>query len=327
MTESKSNDVTIKELDTELNLIKNLVIKQGIGLIAIAMLIVMVAILLIGLHQPGLEPSTSTVNNPPEVLASKSEQIEVVKRFDSGIQGVTGWVVQVKGQSEETRSIVYTLADKYLLAGNIMEGTDINHTIEHMKTYAPESYAVNIEGKPSKITGQGPSKDAQQSPEQIAKQYAIDYSKIESIYRDQPKVSIGSGEKRITVLVDLNCPYCHAYYKQILANINEFEGVTFDFIPVGLLGMESVNKAALFDGKSDQAKAALLESMMNRVQVLDQPTNDAAGKSMARTQAWGDAGLSVVPLTVVNIDSRDGQISIPGSVDTMRLKALINQIK
>lgn len=251
-----------------------------------------------------------TYSHPvPHILKSKLDKITIVRDFEPGVSGMTGWVVQIRGEGEHTQSVVYTSNDgQYLFAGNIIDAADKNLTAEHMEIYTAARAA--------------PQPQAQPQPQPGEPGYRIDYDTVKGILDNQPVVSVGSGEKRVVVLIDPNCPYCHQYFDAIMADLEAYQGVTFDFMPVGLLGMDSVQKAALFSGKGDAEKLALLKSMMAGANVADVPAQEDAQASMNRTQTWTNAGLSVVPMTIIGMGT-DNETAIPGVVSKDRLKFLL----
>lgn len=250
----------------------------------------------------------------PKPLLEKADQVKVLSSFATEIKGINGWVIEGVAENAE-KTIVYSSADgKAIFIGGIVGENDVNLTTKHFDLFIDKS-------KPKKEALAPTSKVKNQPP---LKKESIDLSGMQGVLDSQPVVTIGNGDKELTILVDLNCPYCHQYYKSLVGQSDLLDEFTLNLMPVGILGMDSVYKAAMFEGLSDNEALELLKALMDGSSVSITPTEIAINNSMNRSQQWSNAGLNVVPLTLFDINNHADPFGVAGILNKAQLKSAFN---
>lgn len=248
----------------------------------------------------------------PKPLLEKADEVKALSRFTTEIKGIDGWVIEGVSKGAE-KTIIYSSADgNVIFVGGIIGENDVNLTTKHFELFVGEKVAKK------KKAVQPTSTEKAQPP---LNKENIDLSKVESILDEQPVVTIGHGSKEITIVVDLNCPYCHQYYRSLTGQSDLLNEFTINFMPVGILGMDSVHKAAMFDDLSSSEALELLESLMDGSSVSITPSEAAIASSMKRSQEWNNAGLNVVPLTLFDADSPENATGVAGILNKAQLKS------
>lgn len=267
-------------------------------------------------HEPLKEISIKADgSNIPVIIRDKADQIKAVKAFTTEIAGVNGWIIQEVNGGPEAQTLVYASNDgELVLIGGIVGRNDENVTNRHFDMFGT---AKSVNSK--KELAKEPVPEVKETP---LEKHSLNTELLSKIIDKQPKVVVGAGDKEITVVIDPNCPYCHQYYLSLMADDEVKTTFKINFIPVGILGMDSVKKAALFDGLSNDEAQVLLKKMMFDQSYDNQITNeDAISDSMGRTQKWAEAGLNVVPMTIFNFDEPKKALATPGVLSLASLKS------
>lgn len=265
-------------------------------------------------HVPYTEIAIKKDTVIPELAVKKQDSVEVIKGFTTEIPGVNGWVVQQVGNGPETQTIVYASEDgKITIVGGMIDGDGNSISMKHFETFADKSAVVKSQS--NQKTTQEKTIESNPKPQKSE----LNLSVIADTIAGQPKVEFGSGKKKVVVVVDPNCPYCHQYFAKLINDKALQKEVTLVFMPVGILGQDSVDKAALFDGLTNAKAQDLMTQIMFGQQVAATASTDAKARSMNRTQQWTSAGLNVVPMTITGMGTSVSK-SFPGVID---LKAVL----
>lgn len=287
--------------------------------------------------------ATDADKNPnkwPLILKTKQKVVQPIRYFPSGIDGVTGWIVKPVGQPLSYESIIYTAQDGHLvILGGLVNTKGENITNMQFKHYADPSAVAKAEKDRSKALNSvatAPSGQTATALPQPAEStasgttttpngitnVALKQKSLAAALKTQPTVVIGHGPAALTIVVDPHCPFCHHYFQSIMATPGIQDDFTLTFMPVGILGFDSVREAALFDGKTNDEKVALLKKVMGGTTVKTQPSGTALGAAMQRTQEWTNAGLHMVPLTIARINDPSTRLSLPGVQNVATLPAI-----
>jgi len=250
----------------------------------------------------------------PKPLLEKSDQVKVLSSFATEIKGINGWVIEGVADNAD-KTIIYSSADgKAIFIGGIVGENDANLTTKHFDLFIGSS-------KSKKEVSEPTSKVKKQAP---LKKESIDLSNMQGVLDSQPVVTIGKGDKELTIVIDLNCPYCHQYYQSLVGQSDLLGEFTIHLMPVGILGMDSVHKAAMFEGLPEHEALELLKALMNGSNGSITPTETAIANSMKRSQQWSNAGLNVVPLTLFDIDNPTDPFGVAGVLSKAQLKSAFN---
>lgn len=250
----------------------------------------------------------------PKPLLEKSDQVRVLSSFATEIKGINGWVIEGTADNAE-KTIIYSSADgEAIFIGGIVGENDANLTTKHFDLFIDSSKSKKEAVAPtSKVKNQPPLKKEN-----------IDLSGMQGVLDSQPVVTIGSGDKELTIVVDLNCPYCHQYYQSLVSQSDLLNEFTIHLMPVGILGMDSVYKAAMFEGLPQHEALELLKALMDGSSGSVTPTEIAISNSMSRSQQWSNAGLNVVPLTLLDINNPTDPFGVAGILSKAQLKSAFN---
>jgi len=230
---------------------------------------------------------------PPVLENLGIPDARVETRFETEVPGVTGYVVRMGGES----NLIYTVDEgRHALVGVLIGEDGRNHTEAH----AVKHLGMNpTDGLPERGADDGMDADR-----------ALDAVESAPLY-----IQEGSGDPVVYVTLDPQCPHCARYYD---ASRSVLEEVTIRWIPVAILGPESLRQAALLVEADDPVQA--LESM--KAGGLDgEPGPESEAIVRENTQQLTQAGIRATPTTVYK--SRDGDARVlRGALDAARLREL-----
>lgn len=206
-------------------------------------------------------PSLANAAIPGALEIAKSSGLTVVKSFPA-VAGLTGYVTLQEGEY----AVMYGTTDGHLIAGALISPKGENLTAAHADKHVPkpnlESGFVDIQAAPAIVTGPANAK------------------------------------QRIYVFFDPECSFCQVLHSALAPYTAAGLGV--NWIPVGMLGPKSAEKAAaLLSAKSSAALMA--QSFKNKgsfkYEVKD-ITAKAAGSVMENGQLMESLQLNGTPVIV-----------------------------
>lgn len=127
------------------------------------------------------------------------------------------------------------------------------------------------------------------------------------------------GRDIIYVFVDAKCPYCHRTYSELQKLVGVRSDITVRWIPVGILGPQSVTSGQLILGHEDTTvRATALEQAMHKAALDGPDAVKISGESRLSTNytmfmELTEGGKRAVPFSVhvrgKSISTRSGQLS------------------
>ena len=149
---------------------------------------------------------------------------KVDKTFDTGLDGINGWVISV----ENDTNVIYTTEDgTHAFIGMILGEGGENLTQAHMEQHMENSPLASM-----------PKRAASQDNGFTDEDEAAALAQVEE---NAFYVEEGSGDKVLYVVFDTQCGYCQKMYQESRAVLDE---VTIRWIPVGFMGEGSLHQAA-----------------------------------------------------------------------------------
>lgn len=128
-----------------------------------------------------------------------------------------------------------------------------------------------------------------------------------------------AGGDIVYVFVDAKCPYCHRTYSELQKMVGVRRDITVRWIPVGILGPQSVTSGQLILGYEDSSvRATALERAMQKAALDGPDTVKIAGESRLSTNytmfmELTEGGKRAVPFSVhvkgKSISTRSGQLN------------------
>ncbi|MCG5525936.1 hypothetical protein LRB11_13510 [Ectothiorhodospira haloalkaliphila] len=219
---------------------------------------------------------------PPIVESSGAPDATIEHKFDPGVPGLKGWVIRMGGEP----NLFYTTEDgEHALLGTLIGPGGENLTEKHTAEFLAESQSADL---------QNALEAARTAPLQIQE---------------------GEGGHQLYITVDPNCPFCTAYH-EVTREILDL--ITINWIPVGILGEDSLRQVALIADADDTLTA--LEKSLG--QGVDGEPSDA-GRELAErnTNQMLNANLNAAPISIwVNADGTPVKRS--GVLDAETLKSL-----
>ena len=212
--------------------------------------------------------TVAAVPKLPVVLAMLQGQggMTVLKSFKAA-GGLTGWVVHAEHSGETT--IVYTSPDgEVLLAGLLLDKTGHNLTNIYVAEHVPKQ---------------------DYSPAYQA--FAAD--------KDSAGVWVGSAKAiaTLTVVMDANCGYCKLMHRLVQPAVDAGE-LRIRYVPVAILGADSVNKGAGLLASKDAALALASLSSGGSAESSEDPA--LLAKVRSNTQLLQKHGFTGTPVVFYN---------------------------
>ena len=245
--------------------------------------------------------SAFSLTNLPEVLANaqNSNSLKVLKEFPTP-GGLQGWVIKEGREGKEV--IIYTSADgKILIAGMLMDARGENLTAKFGEQHI---------SKP-------------------------DYTPaFNAFQKDAHSVLVGEAKApaEITVLFDLNCGYCKIFHRLVQPAIAAGE-LRVRYIPVGILGPTSVDKAAALMHSKDPFGFINAVAASGSAGGVDALAKEFVPKVQANTELMKRMGFNGTPAVLYKAKQGDtlvvstglpailgmfSQLGISGQVDKLR---------
>ena len=241
-----------------------------------------------------------TVDNLPDVLrgAQASNNLKVIKEF-TAVSGLQGWVIKDGREGKDV--VIYTTEDgKVLVAGMLLDAKGENLTSKFSEMHVP---------KPDYT----PAFNAFQK-------------EAATVLVGDPKASA-----EVTVLLDVNCGFCKIFHRLVSPAIAAGE-LRVRYVPVGILGPTSVDKAAALLHSKDPF--AFLSAAATTGAPESSGTPELVAKVKSNTEMMKRYGFNGTPavfykakgdtLTVATglppMLSMFGQLGISGQVEKIKLQ-------
>lgn len=225
----------------------------------------------------------------PKVVADLGiEGAHVDEKFDTGIEGINGWVISV----ENDTNVIYTTKDnKYAFIGMILGEGGANLTQSHMEEHMENSPLASMPNR----TGASARGNGFTDDEEAA---ALDLVQDAPFYVEE-----GTGEQVIYVVFDTQCGFCKRMYR---ASREALEDVTIRWVPVGYMGEQSLREAAqIADSDNPVETMAVFERGGN---VETSPSTEAMDMVSENSQLAQEAGITATPTTIY--ENEDGEPTI-----------------
>jgi thiol:disulfide interchange protein DsbG len=211
---------------------------------------------------------------------------KVDKTFDTGLDGINGWVISV----ENDTNVIYTTEDgKHAFVGMILGEGGENLTQAHMEQHMENSPLANM---PQRAGAQGNGFTDDQGAAALAQ------VEEEAFYIEE-----GTGDKVLYVVFDTQCGYCQKMYQASRAVLDE---VTIRWIPVGFMGEGSLHQAAqLVDADNPTEVLATFERGGN---VSGSPSTEAMNIVSENSNLIQQLGIRSTPNTIYKDESGEAHI-------------------
>ncbi|RMD70268.1 MAG: hypothetical protein D6819_04700, partial [Gammaproteobacteria bacterium] len=127
----------------------------------------------------------------------------------------------------------------------------------------------------------------------------------------------GKGDAILYVFIDPACPHCRALVPRVKA-LAESGEATVRWVPLGLLGPESLTKAAYLLGKGDPGELVSIMDTQKNIQELlrDKEAMGRGGVKLERNMDFAEShGIRSVPTLLLDLGGRVVEIEDPDAVD------------
>ncbi|QFT86841.1 Thiol:disulfide interchange protein DsbG precursor (plasmid) [Halomonas sp. THAF12] len=212
----------------------------------------------------------------------------VDKKFDTGLDGINGWVISV----ENDTNVIYTTEDgKHAFVGMILGEGGENLTQAHMEEHMENSPLAGMPGRAGASQADNGYTDDEEAK-------ALELVQSAPFYVEE-----GSGEQVIYVIFDTQCGYCQRMYQ---ASRSVLDDVTIRWVPVGYLGEQSLRQAAqIADSDTPADTMALFEQGGG---VTAAPSTEAMDLVSQNSQLAQQAGITATPTTIYEDANGEAQI-------------------
>ena len=213
---------------------------------------------------------------------------KVDKTFDTGLEGINGWVISV----ENDTNVIYTTEDgKHAFVGMILGEGGENLTQAHMEEHMENSPLANMPGRAGASQADNGYSDDEEA-------------KALELIQDAPfYVEEGSGERVLYVIYDTQCPYCQRMYE---ASRDVLEDVTIRWVPVGFLGEQSLHEAAQIVDAENPAEA--MATIKQGGSISGASSTEAMDLVSQNSQLTQQAGIGATPTTIYEDANGEAQI-------------------
>ena len=213
---------------------------------------------------------------------------KVDKTFDTGLEGINGWVISV----ENDTNVIYTTEDgKHAFVGMILGEGGENLTQAHMEEHMENSPLAGMPGRAGASQADNGYSDDEEA------------KALELIQEAPFYVEEGSGERVLYVIYDTQCPYCQRMYE---ASRDVLEDVTIRWVPVGFLGEQSLHEAAQIVDAENPAEA--MATIKQGGSISGASSTEAMDIVSQNSQLTQQAGIGATPTTIYEDANGEAQI-------------------
>ena len=211
---------------------------------------------------------------------------KVDKTFDTGLDGINGWVISV----ENDTNVIYTTEDgTHAFIGMILGEGGENLTQAHMEQHMENSPLASM---PNRAGAQDNGFEKEEEAAALAQ-----------IEESAAYVEEGTGDKVLYVVFDTQCGYCQQMYQTSRALLDE---VTFRWIPVGFMGEGSLHQAAqIIDAENP---AEVLATIERGGSVSESPSTEAMNIVSENSNLIQQLGIRSTPNTIYKDENGEARI-------------------
>lgn len=256
------------------------------NLTLIASAVAVASALIAGTAAANDDNASASMELPKAVADLGIPGAKVDKRFDTGLDGINGWVISV----EDDTNVMYTTDDgTHAFIGMILGEGGENLTQAHMEQHMDESQL-------SKLPQRSGAKDNGYTEEQESA--ALAQVEEEAFYVEE-----GTGDKVLYVVFDTQCGYCQQMYKASRAVLDE---VTIRWVPVGFMGEGSLHQAAqIVDAENPVEVLATFERGGS---VSGSPSTEAMNIVTENSNLIQSLGIKSTPNTIYRDENGEAHI-------------------